>query len=254
MLERAPVDTGAAATIAESRPQFEERRNATARAVRDKLAERIGVHPSELGTLSSETCTRALANLNLQLERMHELEEQAAIDELTGVLRRGHGMLALGREVRRAFRDPDARLVAAFIDVDGLKWFNDHEGHGEGDRLLVTLTTAIVHRLRSHDLVYRYGGDEFVCILPGANIDVPEHSHPNEQLGFILQGKLRFTIGGETRELGPGDTYCIPADVPHQASTGPEGCVAVDIFSPPRADWEALPRVDPRMTAWPPPL
>jgi diguanylate cyclase (GGDEF)-like protein len=205
LLERAPVDTGAAATIAESRPQFEERRNATARAVRDKLAERIGVHPSELGTLSSETCTRALANLNLQLERMHELEEQAAIDELTGVLRRGHGMLALGREVRRAFRDPDARLVAAFIDVDGLKWFNDNEGHGEGDRLLVTLTTAIVHRLRSHDLVFRYGGDEFVCILPGANIDGAKPIFDAIQETFAETYPDRtFSLG--LAELQEGDT------------------------------------------------
>jgi diguanylate cyclase (GGDEF)-like protein len=205
LLERAPVDAGATAAVAEARPQFDERRNGTARAVRDKLAERIGVHPSELGALSSETCTRALANLNLQLERMHELEEQAAIDELTGVLRRGHGMLALSREVRRAFRDPDARLVAAFIDVDGLKWFNDHEGHSEGDRLLVTLTTAIVHRLRSHDLVFRYGGDEFVCILPGANIDGAKPIFDAIQETFAETYPDRtFSLG--LAELEEGDT------------------------------------------------
>jgi quercetin dioxygenase-like cupin family protein len=106
---------------------------------------------------------------------------------------------------------------------------------------------AHAHAVTGHNV-------QFGLIDLEPNIEVPEHSHPNEQLGFILQGKLRFTIGGETRELGPGDTYCIPADLPHQASTGPEGCVAVDIFSPPRADWEALPRVDPRMAAWPPPV
>ena len=47
-----------------------------------------------------------------------------------------------------------------------------------------------------------------------------------------------FTIGGETRELRPGDTYSIPGGVPHSARSGPEGTVAVDIFSPPRQDWD----------------
>lgn len=80
---------------------------------------------------------------------------------------------------------------------------------------------------------------------------VREHSHPNEQIGFILRGKLVFTIGGETRELGPGETYVIPGDVPHSALSGPEGCVAVDVFSPPRDDWEELERPEPRRASWP---
>lgn len=84
-----------------------------------------------------------------------------------------------------------------------------------------------------------------------ASAPVPEHRHPNEQIGFILQGKLIFTIGGETRELGPGDTYVIPGDVPHSAVSGPEGAVAIDVFSPPRDDWEQLERPAPRRASWP---
>ena len=68
-------------------PKFEERRDHTARAVRDALAERLGVDPKELGGLSANAATQALANLNLNLERLHLLEEQAAVDELTGVAR-----------------------------------------------------------------------------------------------------------------------------------------------------------------------
>ena len=82
------------------------------------------------------------------------------------------------------------------------------------------------------------------------NMPVQEHHHENEQVGFILQGQLTFTIGGEAKVLGPGDTYNIPSHVPHSAVTGPEGCVAVDVFAPVRADWEALQTSDPHPSAW----
>jgi quercetin dioxygenase-like cupin family protein len=74
-----------------------------------------------------------------------------------------------------------------------------------------------------------------VTIEPGAV--VPIHSHPNEQAGYVLRGKLVLTIGGETRTLVPGDCYVAPADVPHGATTDGEGCEVLDVFSPPRPDY-----------------
>ncbi len=88
-----------------------------------------------------------------------------------------------------------------------------------------------------------------VDLKPGAT--VPEHHHENEQLGFILQGSMTFTIGGDKRVLHAGDTYEIPSNVPHDAVAGPEGCTAVDAFAPVRADWEKLPRLDPFPPDWP---
>ena len=84
------------------------------------------------------------------------------------------------------------------------------------------------------------------------NAIVAEHHHPNEQLGFILRGELTFTIGGETRRLGVGETYVISADVPHDAVAGPDGASVVDVFSPPRDDWESAPRREPSPGGWPP--
>ena len=92
----------------------------------------------------------------------------------------------------------------------------------------------------------------FALVELEPNVEVAEHSHPNEQAGFILQGTFQFTIGGETRELKPGDTYVIPGGVKHSATAGPGGTVALDIFSPPREDWEALERTDPQRASWPP--
>jgi quercetin dioxygenase-like cupin family protein len=88
-----------------------------------------------------------------------------------------------------------------------------------------------------------------VELTPGAV--VPEHQHPNEQLGIVLKGSLVFEIGGERRRLVAGDTYNIPSDVPHSATTGADGCVAVDVFSPVRADWAGLEALAPAPPAWP---
>ena len=80
---------------------------------------------------------------------------------------------------------------------------------------------------------------------------VAEHRHENEQLGFVIQGTMTFTIGGEKLELRAGDTYTIPSNVPHDAVAGPEGCTVVDVFAPVRADWEKLERPDPFPPDWP---
>jgi quercetin dioxygenase-like cupin family protein len=88
-----------------------------------------------------------------------------------------------------------------------------------------------------------------VDLEPGSS--VPEHHHENEQLGFILRGSMTFTIGGEKREIRAGDTYTIPSNVPHDAVAGPDGCTAVDAFTPGRADWEKLERRDPFSPDWP---
>ena len=88
-----------------------------------------------------------------------------------------------------------------------------------------------------------------VDLEPGAVVS--EHQHENEQLGFVVLGEMKMTIGGTARELEPGDTYVIPGNVPHDAVAGPEGCTVVDVFSPPRADWEKLDRLEPAPGRWP---
>ena len=66
---------------------------------------------------------------------------------------------------------------------------------------------------------------------------VPEHAHPNEQVGVLLRGSLRFRIGQETADLTPGATWCILADVPHEVWAGPDGAALVELFAPRRDDW-----------------
>ena len=84
---------------------------------------------------------------------------------------------------------------------------------------------------------------------PGAV--VPEHRHAHEQNGMVITGHMTFRVGDEERALGPGGTWRILGDVPHAATAGPEGAVVIDVFSPIRADWEALPVLGPTAPVWP---
>lgn len=65
---------------------------------------------------------------------------------------------------------------------------------------------------------------------------VPEHSHHNEQLTYILEGALKFWIAGREIVVRAGETLCIPSNMPHKAEAV-EDTVDLDVFSPPRADW-----------------
>jgi quercetin dioxygenase-like cupin family protein len=80
---------------------------------------------------------------------------------------------------------------------------------------------------------------------------VGQHQHPNEQVGIILKGALRFNIGSESRDLHVGDTYVIPAGVPHDAIAGPQGAVVVDVFAPVRSDWRQFTPGPTQTPRWP---
>jgi quercetin dioxygenase-like cupin family protein len=65
---------------------------------------------------------------------------------------------------------------------------------------------------------------------------VATHSHPHDQLGYVVSGQLEFTLGDQTRVCGPGDTYAVPGDVPHSA-VALSDCLLVEVFTPPREEF-----------------
>ena len=65
---------------------------------------------------------------------------------------------------------------------------------------------------------------------------VPLHSHPHEQTGFMVSGKLRFTVEGEVTDVESGDSWCIPGDAEHSAEAL-EDTVVVEVFAPVREDY-----------------
>jgi diguanylate cyclase (GGDEF)-like protein len=109
-----------------------------------------------------------LARVRLHLRhgsRSRELRDRAVVDELTGVLNRRGSRDLLERELRRVERS-GAPLTALLIDIDGFKAINDERGHASGDRVLKQVARNLALDIRAHDRVGRWGGDEFIVILP----------------------------------------------------------------------------------------
>ena len=66
---------------------------------------------------------------------------------------------------------------------------------------------------------------------------VPFHSHPHEQGGIVLQGKIELTIGDDARTVGPGALYIVPPNTPHRAAAVDGPAAVLDVFSPVREDY-----------------
>lgn len=107
--------------------------------------------------------TRALEALNRQLE------EQANRDGLTHAFNRRYMHRAAAEEYERA-RRYGTKLSAIMLDVDEFKVFNDEQGHHYGDMVLVELVRTVQQQLRATDRLGRFGGDEFVILLPEADL------------------------------------------------------------------------------------
>ncbi len=73
----------------------------------------------------------------------------------------------------------------------------------------------------------------FVSFEPDA--PAPTHHHVEQQIAIVLSGELTFTAGDESRAMHAGDCVVIPPNVRHGGVAGPEGCKALDVFTPPRA-------------------
>jgi diguanylate cyclase (GGDEF)-like protein len=137
----------------------------SADAMRVVLAASLGVDAEDLEGMSPEAVAIAYRRLNELVRRLSDL---AATDELTGLMRRGSGYASAHTEITRARRS-DGRLVLVIVDVDGLKAVNDNWGHLAGDKLLRSVSDCLRESLRPYDIIIRFGGDEFLCVLSGVS-------------------------------------------------------------------------------------
>jgi diguanylate cyclase (GGDEF)-like protein len=126
------------------------------------------------------------------------------VDALTGARRRGPGLTDVQHEIDRASRG-DGRLIAVYVDVDGLKATNDSKGHHAGDMRLKHIVAVLQTQLRSYDPVVRLGGDEFVCTVSGTPIE----SVRERFAGIMARLSLTPDDGSLTAgfaQLAPGDS------------------------------------------------
>ena len=101
-------------------------------------------------------------------ETYHQVQQAARTDALTGLLNHGAMQVRVREEIARARRDRTP-LSFVIIDLDDFKRVNDVRGHQAGDELLRQVAGVLQAELRPYDQVARYGGDEFVLLLPGSD-------------------------------------------------------------------------------------
>ncbi len=119
-----------------------------------------------LATSVTDHLAMAMANLKLR-ERLQNLSVH---DGLTGLYNRRYMEETLSREFKAAERD-NKPVGVIILDVDFFKKFNDTYGHEAGDIVLVELAKNLTKNVRKSDVVCRYGGEEFVVVLPGQHIE-----------------------------------------------------------------------------------
>ncbi len=120
----------------------------------------VPTEPTVVATVAS-----LLAAMLTRSRLISGLMEAANTDELTGVANRRRLFEALAHEMTRARRSK-LSLTVAMIDLDHFKAYNDAFGHSAGDELLQRFTSRVSSRVRSQDLLTRYGGEEFCLVLP----------------------------------------------------------------------------------------
>jgi diguanylate cyclase (GGDEF)-like protein len=147
----------------------------------------------QLAMTLAEQIGLALANLKLR----ETLRVQSIRDPLTGMYNRRYMEESLERELRRAARNYRP-LGAIMLDLDHFKRYNDTFGHDAGDSVLREFGNFLQTRVREEDIACRFGGEEFVLILPDASLEVTR-----QRADQLREGVKRLQLQHRGQGLGP---------------------------------------------------
>ncbi len=143
--------------------------------------------------------------------KLEQTEAKALVDALTNVLNRNAYNMKISQMVREFTRvnEPFSLLV---IDIDLFKKFNDQYGHKAGDRVLRSVAASVQESLRASDLVFRYGGEEFVVLLGGAHLEnaakLAEKVREGVEKDYYIdkERKMKVTVSLGVACVRTGDT------------------------------------------------
>jgi diguanylate cyclase (GGDEF)-like protein len=125
-------------------------------------------------TIELEEANRKKEEVNRKLgEANRKLRDLARHDRLTELLNRGEIVAIFHREVERMQSD-EFPISAIMIDLDDFKHINDNFGHDMGDEVLRTVAKIMLENVRGGDYAGRFGGEEFLIVLPGAPLRIAE--------------------------------------------------------------------------------
>jgi diguanylate cyclase (GGDEF)-like protein len=143
------------------------------------LVATVGVHPlwaleNPVSLIATLALLAGIVSIvwALQAAELHHRDE-AILDPLTGLLNR-HALVPRFLEISHQARLTDQPVCLVLCDVDSFKEVNDEHGHDRGDAVLRDIAYELRKRLRSFELVYRLGGEEFLTVLPGINLQEGE--------------------------------------------------------------------------------
>jgi diguanylate cyclase (GGDEF)-like protein len=187
----------------------------------------------------------SISVLWMEISRLYEaMEDQATHDELTGLANRRAIVAQLQRELQRAGREGTACSVA-LIDIDHFKQVNDTWGHPTGDEVLRWTTRVIRANVRPYDTLGRYGGEEFLLVMPGTTretaLSVADRARAAvaAQACVVGDAQIRLTFSaGVTTSTGSADfdAFLIAADLAlYSAKAGGRNRIAFGDTTPDRA-------------------
>jgi diguanylate cyclase (GGDEF)-like protein len=132
----------------------------------------------------------AVKNADLEAANRH-LHDQAITDALTGLFNRRHFQDNLDKEMRRCERE-ERPLSLLLLDLDHFKQYNDRWGHTQGDEELRRVSAQVTKSIRTTDMAFRYGGEEFAVLLPSCS---------KEQAAEVAE-KIRAAVGAHGHRAG----------------------------------------------------
>jgi len=143
-----------------------------------------------------------ISAVTVRIVRSRQLSALISRDSLTGLLKHSAIKEAVDVEWSRSQRD-QSQLVVAMLDIDHFKTVNDSHGHAVGDLVISSVAAILRQRLRQYDIIGRYGGEEFVVVLPGCELE-SAHTIIDEIRTHFAQVKFRHEDSTFTCTLSAG--------------------------------------------------